>query len=136
MPGSAQPKRQVLLAASLTRTAMRPNVEPQLLTMQRERLTSSSRNDSTSRVVRAWRVDGIAWWTCSPSAQRIPVGAPIQLRRRPETSMKKTRFGIIVAITLALACIVPTNLLAESKAEKQEDIQKMAQQTLQQLYQA
>ena len=50
--------------------------------------------------------------------------------------MKKTRFGIIVAVALALACIVPTNLLAESKAEKQEDIQKMAQQTLQQLYQA
>ena len=50
--------------------------------------------------------------------------------------MKKTRFGIIVAAILALAYIVPTNLLAESKAEKQEDIQKMAQQTLQQLYQA
>jgi hypothetical protein len=50
--------------------------------------------------------------------------------------MKKTRFGIIVALTLALACILATNLCAESKAEKQEDIQKVAQQTLQQLYQA
>ena len=50
--------------------------------------------------------------------------------------MKKTRFGIIVAVALALTCILPTNLSAESKAEKQEDIQKMAQQTLQQLYQA
>ena len=50
--------------------------------------------------------------------------------------MKKNRFATIVAVALALACIVPTNLLAESKAEKQEDIQKMAQQTLQQLYQA
>ena len=50
--------------------------------------------------------------------------------------MKKTRFGIIVAVTLALTCILPKNLSAESKAEKQEDIQKMAQQTLQQLYQA
>ena len=49
--------------------------------------------------------------------------------------MKKTRFGIIVAVALALACILATNLCAESKAEKQEDIQKMAQQTLQQLYQ-
>jgi len=50
--------------------------------------------------------------------------------------MKKTRFGVNVAVTLALAFIVATNLCAESKAEKQEDIQKMAQQTLQQLYQA
>jgi lipid-binding SYLF domain-containing protein len=50
--------------------------------------------------------------------------------------MKKTRFGFIVAVTLTLACILPMNLPAESKAEKQEDIQKMAEQTLQQLYQA
>ena len=50
--------------------------------------------------------------------------------------MKNSRFGIIVAGALGLTCIFTTNLLAESKAEKQEDIQKMAQQTLQQLYQA
>jgi len=50
--------------------------------------------------------------------------------------MKKVRFGIILGVSLALVCIFATNLYAESKAEKQEDIQKMAQQTLQQLYQA
>src|SRR5262245_43040093 len=50
--------------------------------------------------------------------------------------MKTTRLGIIVAVTLALAFILSTNLFAESKSEKQEDIQKMAQQTLEQLYQA
>jgi lipid-binding SYLF domain-containing protein len=50
--------------------------------------------------------------------------------------MKKVRFGIILGVSLALVCIFATNLCAESKAEKQEDIQKMAQQTLQQLYQA
>lgn len=50
--------------------------------------------------------------------------------------MKKTRFGIIVALISALGFILAANLRAESKAEKQEDIQNMAQQTLQQLYQA
>jgi len=43
--------------------------------------------------------------------------------------MKKVRFGIILGVSLALVCIFATNLCAESKAEKQEDIQKMAQQT-------
>src|SRR5215469_12273612 len=46
MPDSAQPKRQALSAASLTQTAMRPNVEPPLLTMQRAKSTLSWRNDS------------------------------------------------------------------------------------------
>lgn len=50
--------------------------------------------------------------------------------------MKKTRFGSIAAVTLALVCILPANLAAESKAEKQEDIQRVEQQTLQQLYEA
>jgi len=50
--------------------------------------------------------------------------------------MKKVRFGIFHLVSLALMCITATNMCAESKAEKQEDIQKVAQQTLQQLYQA
>ena len=50
--------------------------------------------------------------------------------------MKNARFGSIVALSLALACIFATDLCAETNAEKQEDIQKMAQQTLDQLYKA
>ena len=46
MPDSAQPKRQALSAASLTQTAMRPNVEPPRLTMQRAKSTSSWQNDN------------------------------------------------------------------------------------------
>jgi lipid-binding SYLF domain-containing protein len=55
---------------------------------------------------------------------------------KPETLMKNPRFVIIAAVILALAYILPTNLPAESKVEKQEDIQKVEQQTLRQLYQA
>jgi lipid-binding SYLF domain-containing protein len=50
--------------------------------------------------------------------------------------MKNPRFVIIAAVILALAYVLPTNLPAESKVEKQEDIQKVEQQTLRQLYQA
>jgi lipid-binding SYLF domain-containing protein len=49
--------------------------------------------------------------------------------------MLKTLFGIMMAV-VALVPMFATNVRAESKAEKQEDIQKMAQQTLEQLYEA
>ncbi len=48
--------------------------------------------------------------------------------------MQNTLSGITMAVVSALVCMFATNVRAESKAEKQEDIQKMAQQTLEQLY--
>ena len=53
-----------------------------------------------------------------------------------ETTMQKTLSGMMMAVVVALVCMFATNVRAESKAEKQEDIQKMAQQTLEQLYRA
>jgi lipid-binding SYLF domain-containing protein len=50
--------------------------------------------------------------------------------------MLKTLSGVMMAVVVALVCMFATNVRAESKAEKQEDIQKMAQQTLEQLYRA
>lgn len=49
--------------------------------------------------------------------------------------MRKTRFGFATVVVAALVCLA-ANLHAASKAEQQENIQKMTQQTLQQLYKA
>lgn len=48
--------------------------------------------------------------------------------------MKNIRPGFIMVSVVSLVCMSAINLYAENKTEKQEDIQKMAQQTLQQLY--
>lgn len=48
--------------------------------------------------------------------------------------MRKTRLGFTVLVMMALVCMTAVNLHAASKAEQQQNIQKMTQQTLQQLY--
>lgn len=50
--------------------------------------------------------------------------------------MRKTRFVLAMVIVAALVSMTAINLQAASKEEQQQDIEKMVQQTLQQLYKA
>lgn len=50
--------------------------------------------------------------------------------------MQSAKAGITVFMAVAVACLLVRSSQAASKAEQQEDITKMAQQTLQQLYKA
>jgi lipid-binding SYLF domain-containing protein len=50
--------------------------------------------------------------------------------------MQRAKAGITVVMAVAVACLLVTSSQAASKAEQQEAITKMAEQSLQQLYQA
>ena len=50
--------------------------------------------------------------------------------------MSRTRLGFAIVAVASLLCMATVNLQAASKAEQQEDIQKVTQQSLQQLYKA
>ena len=50
--------------------------------------------------------------------------------------MNKIRFGFAMLVLATLVCMTAVNLRAASKAEQQEVIQKVAQQSLQELYKA
>ena len=76
------------------------------------------------------------WVNSGSLGQIMPIGALGSSVPALERRMKKSGWEIMVAVVLSLSCVLSTSVLAESKSEKQEDIQKVAQQTLEQLYQA